>query len=81
MKNGSPTWGAVFVIGCSLAAALLLVGVDHLLDHLTAYGASLTGGEVAIVALLKVYADLAGCFHFESVEGLSALLCCDAFHF
>ena len=36
----------------------LLIGFDHLLDHLAANGARLLGGQVAVVALLEVYADL-----------------------
>ena len=35
-----------------------LVGLDHLLDHLAADGAGLTGGQVAVVAFLQVDADL-----------------------
>ena len=34
-----------------------LVSLDHFLDHLTADGACLTGGEVAVVALAQIYAD------------------------
>ena len=30
----------------------------HLLHHLTAYGAGLTAGKIAVIALLEVYADL-----------------------
>ena len=41
--------------GCLQA---LLVGLDHLLDHLAAHGASLPGAEVAVVALLQVDAHL-----------------------
>ena len=29
----------------------------HLLHHLTAYGAGLTAGQIAVIALLEVYAD------------------------
>ena len=36
----------------------LLVGLDHLLDHLAADGAGLAGGQVAVVALLQVDAHL-----------------------
>ena len=36
----------------------VLVGLDHLLDHLAADGAGFTGGQVAVVALLQVDADL-----------------------
>ena len=37
---------------------VLLVGLDHLLDHLAAHGTGLAGGQVAVVALLEVDADL-----------------------
>ena len=36
----------------------VLVGLDHLLDHLAANGAGLTGSQIAVVALLQVHADL-----------------------
>ena len=35
----------------------VLVGLDHLLDHLAADGAGLAGGQVAVIALLQVDAD------------------------
>ena len=41
-----------------LACEVLLVGFDHLLDHLAADRTGLTAGEIAVVALLEVYADL-----------------------
>ena len=41
---------------CLLQA--VLIGLDHLLDHLAADGAGLTGGQVAVVTLLQVDADL-----------------------
>ena len=37
---------------------VLLIGLDHLLDHLAADGAGLTAGQVAVVAFLQVDADL-----------------------
>ena len=40
------------------ALQALLVGLDHLLDHLAAHGTGLTGGQVAVVALLEVDANL-----------------------
>ena len=43
----------------ALVCHILLVGFDHLLHHLTAYGAGLTAGQIAVIALLEVYADLA----------------------
>lgn len=36
----------------------VLVGLDHLLDHLAADGAGLLAGQIAIVALLQVDANL-----------------------
>ena len=36
----------------------LLVALDHLLDHLAADRAGLAGGQIAVVALLEVDADL-----------------------
>ena len=36
----------------------LLVGLDHLLDHLAADRAGLTAGQVAVVAFLQVDANL-----------------------
>ena len=35
-----------------------LVSLDHLLDHLAADAAGFTGGQIAVVALLQVDADL-----------------------
>ena len=39
----------------------LLVSLDHLLDHLAADGASLTGGQVAVVAVLQINAHFPWC--------------------
>ena len=38
-----------------------LVGLDHLLDHLAAHGAGLAAGQVTVVAVLQVHADLLRC--------------------
>ena len=40
----------------------------HLLHHLTAYGTGLTAGQIAVIALLEVYADLGSCLHFEAIH-------------
>ena len=40
---------------------VLLVALDHLLNHLAADRAGLAGGQIAIVALLEVDADLPWC--------------------
>ena len=45
----------------------------HVLDHLAADGAGFTGGEVAIVAVLEVDANLRRCFHLELVHSLASL--------
>ena len=42
----------------ALVCHILLVGFDHLLHHLAAYGAGLTAGQIAVIALLEVNADL-----------------------
>ena len=47
---------------------VLLVALDHLFDHLAADRAGLAGGQIAVVALLEVDADLAGGFHLELVH-------------
>ena len=72
---------ALSVLGRSLLSAAGLVGIDHLLDHLSAYGACLAGGKVAVIALLEVHADLVSCLHLESLESLSAFVSGDTFHF
>ena len=36
----------------------LLVGLDHLLDHLAANRTGLTAGQVAVIAFLQVDANL-----------------------
>ena len=40
---------------------VLLVALDHLLDHLAADGTGLAGGQIAVVALLEVDTDLPWC--------------------
>ena len=39
----------------------VLVGLDHLLDHLAADGTGLTAGQVTVVTVLQVNADFSGC--------------------
>ena len=56
--------------GAPAAKSLLhavLVGLDHLLDHLAADGAGLAAGEVAVIALLQVDADFTWCV-FTSIH-------------
>ena len=43
----------------------------HVLDHLAADGASLTGGQVAIVAILQIDPNLASGLHLELVHCLA----------
>ena len=40
-------------------AEVVLVSFDHLLDHLTADRACLTGSEITVITLVKVNADFA----------------------
>ena len=51
----------------------LLVSLDHLLDHLAADGAGLTGGQVTVVAVGQVDADLLSSLHLELVHSLTGL--------
>ena len=48
---------------CQLLGTLqvLLVGLDHLLDHLAADRAGLAGGQVTVVTVLQVDAHLMRC--------------------
>ena len=57
-------------ISVSLLHAVL-VGLDHLLDHLAADGTGLTAGEVAVVAVLQIDADFGSGFHLELIHGLA----------
>ena len=40
---------------------VLLVGLDHFLDHLSADGTGLAAGQVTVVAVFKVHADILRC--------------------
>ena len=44
-----------------IVADLILVGLNHFFDHLTAYRTGLTRGQMAIVAFLQVDTDLPWC--------------------
>ena len=46
---------------CTLLLHAVFVGLDHFLNHLTADGTCLLGGEIAVVALLEVDTNLGGC--------------------
>ena len=41
-----------------ILAQVVLIGLDHLLDHLAAHRTGLTAGQVTIVTLLQVDAHL-----------------------
>ena len=61
-QKGHGLLAAPFV--CDLRKSLLqvlLVALDHLLDHLAADRTGLAGGQIAVVALLEVDADLPWC--------------------
>ena len=49
----------------------VLVGLDHLLDHLAADGTGLTAGEVAVVTVLQVDADFGSGFHLELLHSVA----------
>ena len=51
----------------------VLVGLDHLLDHLPTDRAGLLGGQVTVVALLEVNANLICSLHLELVHCFSCL--------
>ena len=52
---------------------VVLVGLDHLFDHLSADAAGLTGSQITVIALLQVHANLAGRFHLKLIHGLASL--------
>ena len=62
--------GGRFLLGLLNA---LLVSFDHLLDHLAAHGASLTGGQVTVVTVGQVNANFGSCLHLELVHCLTSL--------
>ena len=43
-------------------------------DHLAADGACLASGEITVVALVEVYANLVRCLHLELLKCLLSLL-------
>ena len=59
---------------------LHLVSVDHLLDHHTADRTSLSCSQVAVIALLQVYANFVGRFYLKPFHCFFALLCEFALH-
>ena len=61
VSGGGPAFAGPPLSSCLRACGklqVLLVGLDHLLDHLAADGTGLPGGQVAVVALLQVDAHL-----------------------
>lgn len=52
---------AFYCLRSALTSQVLLIGFDHLFDHLAADRARLTGGQIAIVALLQVDTNLPWC--------------------
>lgn len=71
-KRGRPLPDVPDLPKCLLLHAFF-VGLDHLFDHLAADGARLAGGEVAVIALLEVDADLVGNFVLHFVQVLFRL--------
>ena len=51
----------------------VFVSLDHLLDHLAADGTGLLAGQIAVVAVLQVNADLGGGLHLETVHSLAGV--------
>ena len=52
---------------------------SHILNHLTADGTSLAGGEVTVVTLVKIYSYFACCLHLELLKCLLSILVCHNF--
>ncbi len=49
----------------------VFVCLNHLLDHLAADGAGLASGDIAVIAVLEIYANLVCSFHFELLHCLA----------
>ena len=58
-EKGRPAFGRTPLLWERLQ--VLLVGLDHLLDHLAADRAGLAAGQVAVIAVLQVDAHLLRC--------------------
>ena len=64
-----PAFGSLcFCLKLAVVLNVVLVLFDHLLHHLTADRACLTGGEIAVIALLQVNANLGSSFHLKFIE-------------
>ena len=46
----------------------VFVCLNHLLDHLAADGAGLAGGDIAVIAVLEIYADHVCSLQFELIQ-------------
>ena len=53
---------------CLLGGKVSFVLLDHLLNHLTADRACLTGSEIAVVTLIECYAYFVCGFHLELLK-------------
>ena len=56
--------GRSFGAPCLRLLQTLLVSLDHLLDHLAADGAGFAGGQVTVVAVGQVHANLPWCLFY-----------------
>ena len=65
---------ANIVAGFRLLDGAGLERLKNDLDHLATDGASLAGGEVTVVALVEVYANLVCCLLLELLKSLLCLL-------
>lgn len=72
-KNPSPDFSGNGFSVFSVLFKAVFVRLDHLFDHLSADRTGLLGGQVAVIALLKIYADFAGRFHLKAIESLASL--------
>ena len=59
-----------------IAGHAVLVGLDHLLDHLAADRACLTGGQITVIALVEIYTNFVCSLHLELLKSLLCLLVC-----
>ena len=57
-----------------------LVRINHLLDHLAAYRTCFTGSQIAVIAVLEIYAYFVCSLNLESFKCVSALFGCNTLH-
>ena len=74
-RKGSYVLDILYMTHCNPILSDIIYGScgTYVLDHLAADAAGLTGGQVAVVALLQVHADFLGSLHFETVHSLTSL--------